>query len=92
MNFDKLSVFKFLVTFIYSVFFLNIISIFYMDRANNLLNDRFEFYVPIIAALIIASFGAVYTQHVGGRKLLWILLGFIIGAPIVFFTHVIYNL
>jgi len=89
---DKLSAPKFIVTFIYCVFFLNVISIFYMDRANNQLNDNLEFYAPIIVALVIASLVTFYTQNVEGRKLLWASLGFAIGAPIVFFAHVAYSL
>lgn len=92
MNIDKLSASKFIVVFLYSAFCLNLISIFYMDRANNQINDSIEFYAPILFALVIASLTAAFTQKIDGRKILWAAIGFIVGAPIVFFAHVVYTL
>ena len=43
MNFRSLIEAKFLIVYLYGVFILNLISIFYMDRANNSLDSRMEF-------------------------------------------------
>ena len=67
---------------------LNIVSIFYMDRANNSLDDKTEFMGTLILPIFVAMFAVKFGKPFTKRKTRWSVFLLAVGGPIVFFVHV----
>ena len=79
---------KYLIVYLYGVFILNVISIFYMDRANNLLNDNIEFFATLILPAFIALAFVIKSSKLSTKQITLASLGLIFGGSLVFFLHV----
>ena len=79
---------KYVLIYAYGVFMLNIISIFYMDRANNSLDSKVEFLATLILPIFIAFAFVRKNSKLSTSTVLLASVGLIIGGPLVFFAHV----
>ena len=92
MKIDYSRYIKFFIVYFYGIFILNIVSIFYMDRANNSLDDQVEFWATIILPIFIALLFVIKSSEISFKQIILSLVGLFIGAPVVFFAHVALNL
>lgn len=88
MKIDNLLSAKYLIVYLYGVFILNVISIFYMDRANNSLNDKVEFWTALIFPAFIAVVFVAKNSELSAKKTMLALVVLFVGGPVVFFAHV----
>jgi len=83
---------KFFVVYIYGVFILNVVSIFYMDRANNNLDNQIEFLSTLILPIFIGLVSVAKNSKSTPKLITLALIGLFVGGPIVFFAHVVLTL
>ena len=83
---------KFFIIYFYGVFTLNIVSIFYMDRANNSLDDQVEFWATIVLPIFIALLFVLKSPKISFKQIILSLVALFISAPVIFFAHVALNL
>jgi len=88
MKIDNLINAKFFIVYLYGVFILNIISIFYMDRASNSLDNRIEFWTTLILPVFIAIIFTSKRSKLSVKQIIISLAGLFIGGSVVFFVHV----
>ena len=88
MKIENLLSAKYLIAYLYGVFVLNVISIFYMDRANNSLNDKVEFLATLVLPVFIALVAVTKSAELSARQTIFALVGLFVGGPVVFFAHV----
>ena len=79
---------KFLIVYIFGVFILNVVSIFYLDRANNSINDQIEFWITLIAPTFVALPLVFKNPRISRKQIIWALIFLLIGCPTIFFIHV----
>ena len=83
---------KFLIVYLYAVFVLNIMSIFYMDRATNTLDNQSEFIATLLAPLFLTFFFSPDAEPLSDKAKAWLIAGLVVACPIIFFMHIIFNL
>ena len=83
---------KFLIVYLYAVFFLNVMSIFYMDRATNTLDNQSEFIATLIAPFFLIFLFSHDAEPLSDKAKAWLIAGLVVGCPIIFFSHLIFAL
>jgi len=83
---------KFLIVYLYGVFILNVVSVFYMDRANNDLDSRMEFLATLVLPIVFGCISVVINSNISVKQAIWACATLIVFVPIVFFTHVALSL
>lgn len=79
---------KFIIVYLYGVLILNIVSIFYMGRANNSLDSQLEFLVTLAIPFFISMLMVKISKPFGIKEIVWSVLVLVVAGPIVFFGHV----
>lgn len=92
MKFSRMTIAKSLIVYLYGVFILNIVSIFYMDRANNALDGRVEFLVTLTIPIFFAYVSVARNPAFSAKQAIWAGVILISVGPMVFFTHVALSL
>lgn len=83
---------KLFIVYLYGVFILNIVSIFYMNRANNSLNDKVEFLATLIIPVFVSLLLVNQENKLNRKQVFLAVLGLFLGGPLIFFTHVVLTL
>ncbi len=83
---------KFLIVYLFGVFIFNVVSIFYLDRANNLINNQIELWITLIAPAFVALALTYKNPKISRKQIIWSLLFLFIACPVIFFIHVALNL
>jgi len=92
MNCRVMMIAKFLIVYLYGVFILNVVSIFYMNRANNNLDNRMEFLATLVLPIVFGCVSVVINSNISVKQAIWACATLIVFGPIVFFTHVALSL